>query len=94
VAAEVNHQAAQARRFQRQQDGNSGAAWEKSRNRDFSLAAESARSPRQAPLHGHHAAGIAAAHDDAEIGARLVQRLRIDVGLGGRLGVILVSAQM
>jgi hypothetical protein len=31
------------------------------------------------------AAGIGTAGDDAEIGARLFQRLRIDVGLGGRL---------
>jgi len=36
---------------------------------------------RQAPLHRLHAAGIAAAHDDTEIGACLVQRVRIDVGL-------------
>jgi len=40
------------------------------------------------------AAGVPAAGDDAEIGARLLQRLRIDVRLGGRLGVILLNAQM
>ena len=40
-------------------------------------------------------AGIGAAGDNAEIGTRLLQRLRIDVGLaGGRLGVILLNAQM
>ena len=37
---------------------------------------------------------IGAAGDDAEVGARLFERLRIDVGLGGRLGVILLNAQM
>jgi hypothetical protein len=39
-------------------------------------------------------AGIGAAGDDAEVGARLLKRVRIDVGLGGRLGVILLNAQM
>jgi hypothetical protein len=39
----------------------------------------------QAPLHGLHAAGIAAASDDAEVGARLPERLLIDVGLGGSI---------
>jgi hypothetical protein len=52
------------------------------------------RSARQAPLHRLHAAGIAAAGDDAEFDARLFERARIDVGLGGRLGVILLNAQM
>jgi len=42
------------------------------------------RSAGQAPLHRLHAAGVAAAGDDAEIGARLFERLRIDVRLGGR----------
>ena len=42
-------------------------------------------SARQRPLYRLHASGIAAGSDDAEGGARLVQRLRIDVGLGGRL---------
>ena len=37
----------------------------------------------QAPLHRHHAAGVPAAHDDAEIGTGLIERRRIDVGLGG-----------
>jgi len=41
---------------------------------------------RQAPLHRLDAAGVGAAGDDAEVGARLLQRRRIDVGLaGGRL---------
>jgi len=31
------------------------------------------------------AAGISAAHDDAEVGARLPERLLIDVGLGGSI---------
>ena len=39
----------------------------------------------QAPLHRLRAAGVGAAGDDAEIGARLFERLRIDMGLGGRL---------
>jgi len=39
----------------------------------------------QVPLHRLRPAGIGAASDDAEIGARLLQRLRVDVGLGGRL---------
>jgi len=51
------------------------------RNRDS--ATTSAALAGQAPLHRLHAAGTAAAGDDAEIGARLFQRLRIDVGLGG-----------
>ena len=37
----------------------------------------------QAPLHRLHAAGIAAADDDTEIGARLPERLLVNVGLGG-----------
>jgi len=40
------------------------------------------------------AAGIAAGGDEAEVGARLRERLHVDVGLGGRLGVILLNAQM
>jgi hypothetical protein len=51
-------------------------------------------SARQRPLYHLHASGIAAGSDDAEGGARLFERLRIDVGLGGRLGVILLNAQM
>src|SRR5262245_5166986 len=39
----------------------------------------------QRPLHRLHAAGIAAAGHDPEVGARLLQRRRIDVGLSGRL---------
>src|SRR5215831_20119241 len=38
---------------------------------------------RQAPLHGLHAAGVAAAGDDAEVTARLPERLLVNVGLGG-----------
>src|SRR5262245_17229479 len=45
----------------------------------------------QAPLHGVRA-GVTATDDDAEVGARLFERLRIDMGLLGRLGVILLSA--
>src|SRR5262249_4523861 len=41
------------------------------------------RSAGQGPLHGLHAAGIAAADNDAEIGARLPERLLVNVGLGG-----------
>ena len=40
---------------------------------------------REAPLHGLDAAGIGAGGDDAQIGARLFQRARIDVGLGGSI---------
>src|SRR5262245_20781832 len=40
-------------------------------------------SARQAPLHSLHAAGIGAAGDDAEVSARLFERLRIDVGFDG-----------
>ena len=49
---------------------------------------------RQAPLHRLDAAGIAAGGDDAELAARLLKRVLVDVGLGGRLGVILLNAQM
>ena len=56
--------------------------------------ADLGRSAGQAPLRRLHAAGIAAANDDAEVGARLRERLHADVGLGGRLGVILLNAQM
>jgi hypothetical protein len=45
--------------------------------------ADLGRSAGQAPLHGLHAAGVAAARHDAEIGARLLQRARIDVRLFG-----------
>src|SRR6516164_11143899 len=47
--------------------------------------ADLGRSAGQAPLHRLHAAGIAAARDDAEVGARLRERPHLDVGLGGRL---------
>ena len=40
-------------------------------------------SARQAPLHGERAASIGAAGDDAEVGARLLERVQLDVGLGG-----------
>ena len=39
----------------------------------------------QAPLHGVRAAGIGAAGDDAEVGARLFQRPQINVRLFGRI---------
>src|SRR5262249_35754150 len=45
--------------------------------------ADLGRSAWQAPLHRMHAAGIAAADDDTEIGARLPERLLVNVGLGG-----------
>jgi len=38
----------------------------------------------QGPLHGVRPAGIGAAGDDAEIGARLPEQVLVDVGLGGR----------
>src|SRR5215469_12211658 len=47
--------------------------------------ADLGRSAGQAPLHGLHAPGIAAGGDDAEVGARLPERLLVNVGLGGRL---------
>src|SRR5215831_13886687 len=47
--------------------------------------ADLGRSARQAPLHGLHAAGIAAAGDDAEVGAGLPECLLIDVGLSGSI---------
>src|SRR5215472_4486159 len=46
--------------------------------------ADLGRSAGQAPLHGLHAAGIGAAGDDAEVAARLRERLDVDVGLFGR----------
>src|SRR5262245_55566015 len=52
------------------------------RNSPMILTAGSAR---QAPLHRLHAAGIAAADDDAKITARPFERLQLDVSLGGRL---------
>ena len=45
--------------------------------------ADLGRSVGQAPLHGLRSAGIGAAGDNVEIAARLLQRLQIDVGLGG-----------
>src|SRR5215469_3425498 len=45
--------------------------------------ADLGRSAGQAPLHGLRSAGIGAAGDNVEIAARLLQRLQIDVGLGG-----------
>src|SRR5262249_3367028 len=44
--------------------------------------ADLGRSAGQAPLHRERVAGIAAAHDDAEIGARLPERLLIDTRPG------------
>ena len=44
-----------------------------------------ARGRRQAPLDGLNAAGIAAAGDDAEVGACLREGCRVDMGLLGRL---------
>jgi len=43
--------------------------------------ADLARSAGQASLHGVRAAGIGASGDDAEIGARLRERIGVDVGL-------------
>src|SRR5215471_16247615 len=45
--------------------------------------ADLGRSAGQAPLYRLHAAGIAAAGDDAEIGASLLQRRQIDMRFGG-----------
>ena len=45
--------------------------------------ADLGRLARQAPLHGLHGAGIGAAGDDAEVGARLPERLLVNAGLGG-----------
>src|SRR5262245_50905186 len=53
--------------------------------------ADLGRSARQAPLHRLHAPGIAAADDDAEVGARVFERARIDVGL---FGLILDDARV
>jgi hypothetical protein len=47
--------------------------------------ADLGRSAGQAPLHGLHAPGIAAGGDDAEVGAGLCERIRIDVRLFGRV---------
>jgi len=47
--------------------------------------ADLGRSAGQRPLHGLHAAGNAAGGDDAEVGARLPERLLVNVGLGGRI---------
>jgi len=41
--------------------------------------ADLGRSARQAPLHRLHAPGIAAADDETEIGARLLERVRLDM---------------
>jgi len=46
--------------------------------------ADFGRSAGQAPLQGVRSAGIGAAGDEAEVGARPLQRLRINVRLGGR----------
>ena len=46
--------------------------------------ADLGRSSRQAPLHGLDAPGIAASGANAEIAARLLKSLRVDMGLGGR----------
>ena len=43
--------------------------------------ADLGRLARQAPLHRLHAAGIAAGGEHTEIGARLRERVRIDVAL-------------
>jgi len=43
--------------------------------------ADLGRSAGQTPLHRHHAAGIAAGGEHTEIGARLRERVRIDVAL-------------
>jgi len=48
--------------------------------------ADLGRSAGQAPLHRLYAARVGAADDDAEVDARLIQRVRIEVSLGGRLG--------
>src|SRR5262249_3883448 len=42
--------------------------------------ADLGRSAGQAPLHGLHAAGIAAAGDDAEVGARLLEHAEVSLG--------------
>jgi len=45
-------------------------------------------SPRQAPLHRHYAASVAAGGDDAEIGASLFKRCGVNVrALGRRLDI-------
>jgi hypothetical protein len=36
---------------------------------------------RQAPLHGVRAAGVGPGGDDAEVAARLLERLHVDMGL-------------
>jgi hypothetical protein len=42
-------------------------------------------SARQAPLHGVRPASVSAVGDDTEVGARLLQRLHVDVRLFSRL---------
>src|SRR5262249_51940573 len=63
----------------------SGHDWAMSTRPSLTPLADLGRSARQAPLHRLHAAGIAAAGDDAEVAAGLPECLLIDVGLGGRL---------
>src|SRR5262249_11211133 len=45
--------------------------------------ADYGRSAGQRPLHRLHTAGVGARGDDAEVGARLPERLLVNVGLGG-----------
>jgi hypothetical protein len=53
-------------------------------NRNLSARC-SGRSAWEAPLHREAvaAAGVGAAGHDAQVGARLLERVRLDVGLGG-----------
>src|SRR5262249_60120168 len=53
----------------------SGHDWAMSTRPSLTPLADLGRSARQAPLHGLHAAGIAAARHDAEVAARLFERL-------------------
>jgi hypothetical protein len=63
----------------------SGHDWAMSTRPSLTPLADLGRSAGQAPLHRLHAAGIAAAGDNTEVGARLPERLLIDVGLGGSI---------
>src|SRR5215831_21413643 len=63
----------------------SGHDWAMNTRPSLTPLADLGRSAGQAPLHRLHAAGIAAGGDDAKLGARLFERARIDVGLGGGL---------
>jgi hypothetical protein len=65
------------------ESGHDGAIYEYTPELD--AARRSRALAGQAPLHRVRAAGIGAGGDDAEVGARLLERLRIDVGLFGRL---------